>query len=74
MSTQRVPIEALENAFTYHEPKAGQPEKYSKIREQAKELAYLVSDECPVSRERSLAITHLENAVFWANAAIARNG
>ncbi len=28
---------------------------------------------CPDSRELSLAITHLEEVVFWANAAIARH-
>jgi len=28
---------------------------------------------CPDSRERSLALTKLEEAVSWANAAIARN-
>lgn len=28
---------------------------------------------CPSSRERSLAMTKLEEAVMWANSAIARN-
>lgn len=60
-------------AFRYHPPKDGQPEKYTKIRQQT---AYLASDLvtlCPPSRELSLALTNLEQAVFWANAAIARN-
>lgn len=63
----------IENAFTYHSPKSGQPEKYTAIREKAKELAYLINDLTPVSREQSLAFTKLEEAVMWANAAIARN-
>jgi hypothetical protein len=63
----------IENNFTYHPPKEGQPEKYVAIREKAKELAYVIEEMTPQSREQSLAITHLENAVFWANAAIARN-
>lgn len=63
----------LENNFTYHAPKEGQPEKYTAIREKAKELAYLIDELCPKSRESSVAITNLETAVFWANAAIARN-
>jgi hypothetical protein len=33
----------------------------------------LINDLCPESREKSLAITNLEQAVMWANAAIARN-
>ena len=63
----------IDNAFTYHAPKEGQPAKYQAIREKAKELAYLVDDLVPASREQSLAITKLEECVMWANAGIARN-
>ena len=65
--------EQIENNFKYHSPKEGQPEKYTAIREKAKELAYLIDDICPNSREKSIAITELETAVMWANASIARN-
>ncbi|MFW7187329.1 DUF7681 family protein [Lysinibacillus sp. BNK-21] len=63
----------LENNFMYHAPKEGQPEKYEAIRAKVKELAYLIEEVCPNSRERSVAITNLETAMFWANASIARN-
>lgn len=63
----------IENNFSYHSPKEGQPEKYEAIREKAKELAYLIDEVCPPSRERSVSLTELETAVFWANAAVARN-
>lgn len=63
----------IENAFTYHAPQPGQPEKYQAIREKAKELAYLITELVPPSREQSLAITKLEEASMWANAGIARN-
>lgn len=63
----------IENNFMYHSPKEGQPEKYTDIRVKAKELAYLIDEKCPNSREKSLAITKLEEAVMWANASIARN-
>jgi hypothetical protein len=63
----------LEKRFTYHLPKEGQPEKYTKIRNIAIELAELIDWECPESREKSLSITKLEEAVMWANASIARN-
>ena len=63
----------IENAFTYHAPKAGQPEKYKAIREKAKELAYLIKDLVPEGREQSLALTKLEECSMWANAGIARN-
>lgn len=63
----------IENAFTYHAPKAGQPEMYQQIREKAKELAYLIDNLVPDSREKYLAMTKLEECTMWANAGIARN-
>lgn len=63
----------IESAFTYHAPKTGQPEMYTEIREKAKELAYLIDGTCPDSREKSSAMTKLEECVMWANASIARN-
>ena len=63
----------IERAFTYHQPKDGQSEKYELIRAKANELAYLIEDECPDSREKSLAMTKLEECSMWANASIARS-
>lgn len=63
----------IENNFRYHAPKDGQPQKYESIREKAKEMAYLIDELCPNSREKSIAITNLETAILWANASIARN-
>ena len=63
----------LKNKFTYHAPKQGQPERYETIRNTAYTLASLIEEVCPDSRERSLAFTKVEEAVMWANAAIARN-
>ena len=65
--------EELDNIFTYHSPKADQPERYKQIRAKAKEFAQLIDQICPDSREKSIAFTQLETSVFWANAAIARN-
>lgn len=63
----------IERNFTYHPPKPGQPTKYEAIRAMAKELALMMDECCPNSRELSLAMTKLEESVMWANAAIARN-
>lgn len=67
-----ISVEEIANRFTYHAPKEGQPAKYEAIRAKAKELAELVMVLTSDSREQSLAITHIEEAVFWANAAVAR--
>lgn len=66
-------IERIENNFTYHPPSGDQPAKYEDIREWGKAMATQLCFACPPSRELSLALTKLEEAVFWANAAIARN-
>lgn len=63
----------LNNRFTYHKPKEGQPQKFVDIREAAKSFAFLIANSCPESREQALAITKLEECVMWANASIARN-
>lgn len=65
--------ERIEKAFTYHSPKEGQAETYVLIRDTAKSFAYLLEEKVPHSREKSLALTKLEEAVMWANAGIARN-
>jgi hypothetical protein len=62
----------IENNFTYHAPKGDQLARYQLIRDTAKKLALLLIDNTPVSREQSLALTQLEDAVMWANASIAR--
>jgi len=66
-------VEQIDNNFTYHPPIGTQQERYVDLRETAKGLAYKACNNCPTSRELSLALTKLEEFVFWANAAIARN-
>lgn len=62
----------LEIRFTYHRPNGDQPSRYEDLREAAKSLAVMIMSYCPPSREQSLAVTKLEEAVMWANAGIAR--
>ena len=64
---------SLENNFTYHKPFGNQLERYQELRDAGKSLAENIVNMTPESREQSLALTNLEQAVFWANAAIARN-
>ena len=63
----------LEKDFTYHAPKGDQPERYTALRKMGKDLAEQIMYKTPQGREQSLALTKLEEAIFWANAAIARN-
>ena len=63
----------LNNNFMYHPPQGDDVKTYEMVRSGAKALALFLNTACPDSREKSLAMTKLEEAVFWANAAIARN-
>lgn len=63
----------IEATFTYHPPKADQPARYVRIRDKAKELAFVIDDCVPDSREKSVALTELQSVVMWANAGIALN-
>lgn len=67
-----IDTDELTTRFTYHSPKPGQPERYTELRDTAGRLATLIVEITPSSREQSLALTKLEEAVMWANAAIAR--
>lgn len=64
--------EELAVRFTYHPPGPDQVLRMARIRETSGELAALIDKACPDSREKSLALTALEETSMWANAAIAR--
>jgi len=63
----------IKKNFTYHKPKDIQISSYEEIRDMAMRMAVVVETDCPVSRERSIALTKLEECVMWANAAVARH-
>ena len=67
------PTYPLENNFTYHKPFGDQPARYGQMRDAGKQLAEKVLALTPGSREQAVALTKIEEAIFWANAAIARN-
>jgi hypothetical protein len=68
-----VNLDTLEHAFVYHKPKPDQPPRFAAISEAMKEAARAVLQNAPPSRERSLALTALQESRMWANAAIALN-
>jgi hypothetical protein len=65
--------EQINETFMYHAPKPGQSARYEWLRSSAKSMALQIARMCPNSRERSLALTHLQECVMFANAAIAIN-
>ena len=63
----------LANRFSYHPPREEDVQKFELMRSIALSFSAVINETVPDSREKSLAITHLEEVVFWANAGIARN-
>ena len=64
----------LENRFAYH--KADTDElvaAHGAVRQKHKALARWVHKNVPDGREKDKAITNIEQAMFWANAAVARH-
>lgn len=64
----------LNKRFDYHPPVTEHArEHHEAAREAVKTAAQRIVELTPESREQSLALTSLEEALMWANAAIARN-
>ena len=67
-------MDDISNRFDYHPPKGEQTRfSHERVRGATKDLALAYVNLVPPGRERSLAITKLEEAMYWANAGIARN-
>jgi len=67
-------VENLMFSLTNQPPAAEQVEDMEALRAFAKNLGRAILIHVPPSRERSLAITHLEDSVMWAIKGIALRG
>jgi hypothetical protein len=63
----------LDNRFNYHAPDAARAAAHGEAREILREAAVALVALIPAGREASLVVTHLEEAMFWANASLARD-
>ncbi|HET6917251.1 MAG TPA: hypothetical protein VFH56_14250 [Acidimicrobiales bacterium] len=65
----------IENRFAFHPATTEEKRnEHTSIRQHCRRLADALNEKVPEGREKSLAVTHLEEVMFWANAAIARYG
>ncbi|MFJ2719359.1 hypothetical protein [Streptomyces sp. NPDC087437] len=65
----------IEHRFAFHAaPTQEKREEHASVRQACRRLADELNDQLPEGREKALAITKLEEVMFWANAAIARAG
>lgn len=65
--------EELADRFRYHAPSEDGKAKHALLSVVMTDAADTVTACCPNGREKSLALTKLEEAKMWASAAVARN-
>lgn len=64
--------EDIENRFAFHPADTVERQNaHFQVRRLCRELAEQLNERLPEGREKSLAVTKLEEAMFWANAAVA---
>ena len=63
----------LDNVFTYHAPFGNQAPRYERLRAAGKEFAQVIQGLTPASPEQTIAFRKVQEAVMFANAAIALN-
>lgn len=62
----------LKARFTWRLEDHAGAKKCKAIREFSYDFALIVTNLCPEGREKALALTKIEEAMMWANAAISR--
>jgi hypothetical protein len=69
----RIDNDDLENRIKYHRPNADAIDLIADMRRLALAWSKAVVLMVPEGREQSLALTKIEEALFWSNAGIARD-
>ena len=64
----------ISEIFTYHPPTPQRAAVHEMIRDMMADVAQTVNGQLPDCREKSLAITAIQEASMWANAALAIHG
>jgi len=72
-ATKKPEIQDIENRFRHHPPTGNKGAQHEAVRGDLERLAKKFQKTLPDGREKSLVLTKLEEAMFWANAAIARH-
>jgi hypothetical protein len=64
----------IENRFAFHAaPDQEKRDAHTSVRQTCRQLADFLNLQLPEGRDKSLAMTKLEEVMFWSNAALARS-
>lgn len=64
----------IEHRFAFHPATTEEKrDAHTSVRQGCRRLADQLNEQLPEGREKSLAITHLEEVMLWGNAALARD-
>ena len=63
----------IDKPYAYHKPSEYGLDKINKLREGFSSLQQLIDICCPMSRQKSVAITELETSAMWAIKAVVFN-
>ena len=66
--------EDIDRRFAFHPADQAKGKLHDEVRDLCRQTANVLNHKLPDGREKFLAITHLEEVMFWGNAAIAREG
>lgn len=65
--------EDIDNRFDFHPATTAEKRaEHGSVRLECANLAHFINEHVPAGREQALAVTKIEEAMFWANAGIAR--
>lgn len=68
-------IDDIENRFAFHAATTEEKrDAHTSVRQQCRQLADFLNEKLPPGREKNIAITKLEEVMFWGNASLARPG
>lgn len=56
----------MKKTFQHHTPSPLSVEKIRRLRKAYSDLAELIEEVCPASRERSVGLTELETSAMWS--------
>ena len=63
----------IEDRVTYHKPSELGVQRHEELSKAAAHFMHVVNTVVPEGREKSLAMTNIEQAKMWASAGVARN-